>query len=303
MIPLFPDFKKLELSDEPDVTVALAHNPVSSDHHFTGIFTYNINSDVSVSMLNGNLVYISRDYLTGEDLITYNGNNRPLETITTLLDYAAGLGLNRLSLVPEYNIASMRTELRKLFRIKLDRPNFDYIVKLTTMFSLCEKMETKMKKDITSLINSVPTMIAKNIDIGEVDIQSAIFRVFDVWQQGKNLKDDEVRIEKEALLRVCKFSKHFDLFTMGIYIGKELVGFTINEYCHNSLYIGHFGKADKGYRGIYQLMELVTAHFAYNKGYRYLNMEQDLGIEELRRAKMIWKPKFLKKYTVYRKLK
>jgi len=52
----------------------------------------------------------------------------------------------------------------------------------------------------------------------------------------------------------------------------------------------HFVKADTNYKGIYQLIYKETGKSTFWKGSKYLNREQDLGIDSLRIAKESWNP-------------
>ncbi|MDD6269496.1 MAG: phosphatidylglycerol lysyltransferase domain-containing protein [Oscillospiraceae bacterium] len=79
-------------------------------------------------------------------------------------------------------------------------------------------------------------------------------------------------------------------------VNGELAGFSIGERLTDDMFVTHIEKADIKYKGVYTaLMQAFTAEFA--AGYRYINREEDLGIEGLRKAKRACQPAFmLKKY-------
>lgn len=63
-----------------------------------------------------------------------------------------------------------------------------------------------------------------------------------------------------------------------------------------------FTKADINYRGSFQFIDQKRAEYFYNLGYKFLNLEQDLGIPGLQQAKLSWNPVgYLKKYTIKQK--
>jgi hypothetical protein len=59
----------------------------------------------------------------------------------------------------------------------------------------------------------------------------------------------------------------------------------------------HFEKFDPEKKGAAQLINWETAKYLQNR-YKYLNREQDLGLEGLRQAKLSYQPEFLVKFLV-----
>lgn len=75
-------------------------------------------------------------------------------------------------------------------------------------------------------------------------------------------------------------------------VGGRLAGFSIGERLNDDMFVTHIEKADINYKGAYTaLTQAFTSEFA--AGYRYINREEDLGIEGLRRAKQSWQPAYL----------
>ena len=66
--------------------------------------------------------------------------------------------------------------------------------------------------------------------------------------------------------------------------------FSIYEYLNPSTYVVHFEKALKAYNGLYQLINRETARIILSKGFKYINREEDLGIDGLRKAKLSYHP-------------
>ena len=83
-----------------------------------------------------------------------------------------------------------------------------------------------------------------------------------------------------------------------IRIGGKVAAFTIGDKLNNNTFCVHIEKADTRYSGIYAGINNCFAKDAA-VGYKYINREEDLGIEGLRKAKQSYHPAFLlKKYTV-----
>lgn len=94
--------------------------------------------------------------------------------------------------------------------------------------------------------------------------------------------------------------ENFDIYGMygGVLsVSGKVVGFSLGETVGDTLII-HTEKADRGYLGAYQML---TNQFArmYGASAQYINREDDMGDEGLRRAKLAYRPvTLIKKHTV-----
>ncbi|WP_455530176.1 DUF2156 domain-containing protein [Ruminococcus sp.] len=83
-----------------------------------------------------------------------------------------------------------------------------------------------------------------------------------------------------------------------IRIDGKVAAFTIGDRLNNDTFCVHIEKADTRFNGIYAGINNCFARLAASE-YKYINREEDLGIEGLRKAKQSYHPAFLlKKYTV-----
>lgn len=93
--------------------------------------------------------------------------------------------------------------------------------------------------------------------------------------------------------------EHFErLYISGgaIYVGDEVVAFTLGSAISDEIFDIHIEKALQDYAEGYAV---INREFAKNElsAYKYINREDDLGLEGLRRAKLSYKPvMLLKKY-------
>jgi hypothetical protein len=104
-------------------------------------------------------------------------------------------------------------------------------------------------------------------------------------------KDKELMDEHNAIKELLTNLKHQKVFGVCITINGELEGFAIGERLNENTFVEHFEKANSKFTGIYQYL----LHEFANKieGYEFLNREQDLGIEGLKKAKLSWGPAFM----------
>ncbi|RDC49395.1 DUF2156 domain-containing protein, partial [Acinetobacter sp. RIT592] len=87
----------------------------------------------------------------------------------------------------------------------------------------------------------------------------------------------------------------------GIYIDSKLEAFSIGEMLNDNMAVIHVEKANADIRGLYPY---INQQFLLNEfsDVEFVNREEDLGIEGLRKAKLSYHPvKFAEKYTVIEK--
>ena len=103
MLPQFPQFKKLELSDKEDVEAITSKFPPYSDFNFVSMWSWDVKGEMRISMLNGNLAVRFNDYLTGHPFYSFLGDNNVSKTVDVLLNFSIEEELKpKLYLVHEY---------------------------------------------------------------------------------------------------------------------------------------------------------------------------------------------------------
>ena len=100
--------------------------------------------------------------------------------------------------------------------------------------------------------------------------------------------------ESTAFMKCMQHFADLPLHGIGVFLEGRLVGFAIGEPLNKETFVEHFEKALPGYTGIYQFL-LHAFVKSIPERFTYLNREQDLGIEGLRKAKESWNPEFLQR--------
>ena len=126
MIPIFPQFKKLELSDRKDVETLTSGLPPYSDFNFASMWLWDRKGDTVISDLNGNLVARFSDSRTDESFYSFVGMSECNDTVSELLEYLSYQGLKpELRLVPEVSANEL---IEGKYVVVEDRDNFDYVL-------------------------------------------------------------------------------------------------------------------------------------------------------------------------------
>ena len=296
MIPEFPKFKPIELGDKDEVEKITSKYPPYSDFNFVSMWSWDIKGEMRLSILNGNLVVRFTDYITGDPFYSFLGNNKTNETAETLLELSRAEELElKLKLVPEDSMKNIDTSK---FEVTEDKDHFDYVLsaELLKDFSSPNSLVQRKKRGVNSLRREHSPSV-EMLDLNNKDHREKIFEFI------RESMPDEKVIEREflAISRFLESYRDPNCIIMGAFIKSKLVGFCFTEILKNKFANFHFWKADtKTYKSLYSFLLQEKARLLGSKyASEFINIEQDLGIENLRKWKASFGSKFfLKKYVI-----
>lgn len=299
MLPKFPEFKKVELSDRNDIEKITSMHQPYSDFNFVSMWSWNIADEMKISTLNNNLVVLFNDYVTGEPFYSFLGVNNVVGTVNELLKKSAEEGMKvRLQLLPEEAAEKLST---KDFIVKEQVDHFDYIISVKRLLphdGSNRKMSSRRK--LIKKFKESSNYEVKEIDIDDSKIQENINKVFIRWELQLENGVNNIEHLRKALIRLLKMEDKKGLKSFGVYLNNELIGYSVNELCSDGYVVGHFQQGNiKIFPGIYALLMHEAAIFFDEWGYKLINLEQDLDIPGLRKWKSSHMPvAFLKKFSV-----
>lgn len=298
MIPQFPDFKPLELTDKKYIETYTEQFPPYSDFNFTSIWAWNTNDKILLSNLNENLVILFFDYVSNNPFFSFIGANKIEDTASLILDYSANrFGVDYLKLIPEHLISHFQN---KFWNVIPDASSDDYILSVDFLKGMDKLTKSSLSNAIRNFIKTNGIYIVKYNSIKEVE-KKIYFELIEDWSNNKELSggsiNERIALNKYFDLQDCE-TKIFSLF-----VNEKLVAFDTCEFCSKDYAIMHFGKTDTAFRGAAEILYWEEAKYLSNKGIRYINIEQDLGISGLRYSKQKFKPShFLKKYILQKSI-
>lgn len=299
MIPVFPHFKNLELKDWEFIKNYTKQFPPFNDFEFVSLWTYNMGGENSFSLLNDNLVIKIHDFITGKFFYSFLGSNNTHDTISKLLIKSKEDNFGtKLYLIPEINLKNS-PKIENLFSIKEDRDSFDYIISVDEMANLEGSKYSNRRNHINKFKKLYPGHTIQIIDLTKKKAKQDIKELFILWETQKGKNRNETIIELTAIEKLFDLVNVMPIQCLGIYFQHKLIGFSTFHIVHDNYAILSFIKGDTSYRGIYEYLNQEIAKYLKTLGTQYLNYEQDLGIPELRKSKLLWHPViFLKKYII-----
>ena len=297
MIPQFPNFKKLELKDKDEIYRLTAQYPPYSDFDFVSMWSWDFKEEIRISSLNGNLVVKFTDYVTGEPFYSFLGTKEVNATTDILLKKSSEEGLvPRLKLIPEIVIHELDMTI---FFAKSDPDHTDYVLS-TDLLATYEGYEYASKRRaVNQFIHHTEKARFAILDLELPETITEMTRLFLLWLEQKNISVVEDH-EFTAFQRCLESPFRSELIAAGLYIDQILSAFWLIGSLGNSFAISHFEKADtKSHIGIFPYLKQQAGKELREKGIRFINLEQDLGILGLRQNKKSFNPvMFLQKYAI-----
>ncbi len=133
--------------------------------------------------------------------------------------------------------------------------------------------------------------------------RKGVLSLIDGWEESKDFDSEEFDGMADDELSVIALALKFavgreEYFADVVECGGRIIGFSFGEITPSGVGITHIEKGDVNYDGVYPYLcnAFASAHFA---DVRYINRQEDMGLEGLRRSKRSYHPvAFCEKYAV-----
>lgn len=193
-------------------------------------------------------------------------------------------------------------ELKEFFPNKYlfdyDRDSSDYIYESEKLITLSGKKLHSKKNHINAFkrkYNFIYRRITEN-DIPECK------ELFMKWYGTKDTDDYFIKRSKDATFKLLDEFQKFGLIGGVIEVDEKLIACSIGEKIREDTALIHIEFADTNYQGSYAIMNQQFIENEWNDC-KYINREEDMGDEGLRKAKESYQPiKLLNLYTAKEKL-
>ena len=182
-----------------------------------------------------------------------------------------------------------------------ERDYFDYVYDAESLRTLKGRKNQKKRNHLNYFIKEYEGRVEyKKLDKENFDDCITLLKA---WTVNKEENGDKEEGIDDEFVAIKKIFDHYDVLRedvkiSGIYIDNKLEAFTIGEKINEHMAVIHIEKANPEIRGLYPY---INKEFLVNEfsDVKFVNREEDLGIEGLRKAKLSYHPiKFAEKYTV-----
>lgn len=182
-----------------------------------------------------------------------------------------------------------------------ERDLFDYVYDGESMRELKGRKNVKKRNHINYFIKEYEGRYEYRL-LDEKDFDACLALVQE-WTSNKEENGQVDEEMEEELIGIKKLFKDYSILKdklkiAGIFIDGKLEAFTMGEYINPDMALIHIEKANPSIRGLYPFInqQFLVHEFS---DVEFVNREEDLGIEGLRKAKLSYHPvRFVEKYTV-----
>lgn len=289
------DFKPIQIDRAEDYHQHLKSTPqAASDYSFANIWGWAREYGLEWAF-SYNLVWIRQN----EPQPVYWAPIGPWEDI----DWSAVFGREDFSpgfkRVPETLATLWRHHSGDQLRIEEDRDNWDYIYDVEELVALSGNRFHKKK----NLLNQFKKQNDYRFESFSAAMIEEALALQDDWCTWRDCEDSEVlSAENRAIQRVFVAWKAFPELLGGVILVEDIIAaYTIAEPLDEETVVIHFEKGCPAHKGVYQAINQMFLESLEGR-FRYVNREQDLGDEGLRKAKLSYNPvAYNKKFRVFYK--
>jgi len=291
----YQDFRPVERTDQTVIAGFLARaGRLSCEMNFCNIFHWGPVYDYRWAV-NDDLLLISLDRST---LLFPCGRDIRPDELAAVSDLFRAAGHDgNYSDVPDDYVQAHREELEKYFELDTCEDDYDYIYAVDKLVKLSGAKLRKKRNLISQFEREYTTW-----HVAELTPETAVPCIpFIEYLYRDTGMDDMQQDDFAAIKRAVQYFGQTGIRGLGLYVNNRLAAFSMFSRQNPEAYTVHFEKNDRDIKGSAQVINQQTAKLLQNSC-RYLNREQDLGVDGLRHAKQSYDPEFmLKNHHLIRK--
>lgn len=192
-------------------------------------------------------------------------------------------------------VGSEPEELERLypgqFRIHWDRDGFNYVYDIHDLADLKGRKFQRKRNHIHKFSASFPGWQVEPISKENLPV---VRQLVETWYTQRQQQDpaSDFHMERAALTKALEHHAELGMEGLVMLQGGKALAMTLGSFLSEEIFDVNFEKALAHADGAYAAINNAFARYLRNKypGLRYLNREEDMGLEGLRKAKLSYCP-------------
>lgn len=292
-------FRRVELSDKDCVTAQHNASPDRGcEYTFGNIFIWRDVYNTKVAFTDDDLCVIRFDSVVQAYLFPFGTGSGLKSALDDMLADARALGRPFMVIAAA---AADKDAMHALypgrFKEHTSRDFAEYVYNSEDLIELRGKKYHGKRNHIAHFLQSYPDYTFTEIARDNI---AAVREMNERWYVETMAEYGDASLAEERIASANAFDHYFELGFSGGFLtaGGSIVAFSMGEAINPETFCVHIEKACYDADGAYTVINRdFAAHFCQN--YKYINREDDVGDEGLRRAKLSYNPAILtEKYVV-----
>lgn len=180
------------------------------------------------------------------------------------------------------------------FRFHCDRDSYDYVYDIHDLADLKGRKYQKKRNHFNRFRDSFPDYSVEPLTGDNV---REVTEMAEAWYEDRLREDPQgdYHMERAALRKALAHYEALGMEGLALRDGDQILAFTLGSRLSDDTYDIHFEKARQDVDGAYAVINCEFARYlrAEHPELRFLNREDDLGLEGLRKAKLSYYPHHL----------
>ncbi len=181
-------------------------------------------------------------------------------------------------------------ELSSRFLLEPNRDSFDYVYNREDLATLKGNKFQQKRNHVNRFKKTYPNWEYKSAT-PEL-IRLCIEKENEWYDSNDDYKHQDIGNERQALLFAMTHAEEIGVKGGVLFVDDEVVAFTFGFPINHKTFGVHFEKADIRFTGAFTVINQMFANDIPEE-FEFVNREEDLGIEGLRKAKLSYNPEFL----------
>ena len=211
------------------------------------------------------------------------------DTVELLMADAAQRGIPlRLTGLNTHDVEHLEAWFPGRFRFHCGRDGHEYVYAIDDLADLKGKKYQPKRNHINRFLAEYPDAVI--LPLSDETLPDAV-ALAERWYQ-RRTEEEDASMEHAALQRAFAHWKELGMVGLVLYVGNQVAAMTMGSFLSDDTVDVHFEKADLDFPGAYAVINRAFARHIreHYPQVKYLNREEDMGIEGLRRAKLSYYP-------------
>ncbi|MBR1823400.1 MAG: DUF2156 domain-containing protein [Ruminococcus sp.] len=283
------EFRDIDISDKDRINKALRYSDLRGcEYSFANNMAWRRLADSKIAFYKD--FYLCTAFMGGQPrFILPSGSGDYREVITEMKCFSEAMGYPLIiSNVTHEGLAMLSELFPDSFTFSPDRDGWDYIYSSSDLITLKGRKYHGKRNHLAAFAGSG----AEFSVMTEKDFDDCITFGAVTYNSKAALSDHSMIAEQFAINTYFNYFHELELKGGVVRKDGKVCAFTIGEGLNSDTFCVHIEKADTQTNGIYAGINNCFAKAAA-ADYKYINREEDMGIDGLRRSKLSYHPAFL----------